>query len=370
MAYLRGVRMDLLVDFDAFWRSLSADVARARARVYTQTFSFEGDATGLALADALLQTAAPDRRVLVDSFTRFVLSDKLLYAPANWFNRELRAEQRATREMTTRLQAGGTQLRFTNPPGLSPRRWLARNHKKLIVIDDSVVYLGGINFSDHNAAWHDLMLRVEDEGVAEFFRADFEATWEGRNRLASASFPELEIHTVDGRENPSKFARALELIAAAQTEIYVASPYVTFPFYEALGAAQGRGVTVRIVTPEANNWRIFSDYARWEAGRAGLDLRFYQPGMSHLKAMLIDNRQLILGSSNFDYLSYRLHQEIIAVITAPALIEQFRLQALEPDLARSLPAGDLPPHVSKRRLEWKIKSLTAGLRWLCGKESA
>ena len=360
--------MELLVDFAAFWQRLSADIAQARSRLYVQTFSLEGDATGRLLADALLAARVPDTRILADSFTKYVLSDKFLYAPRNFFDRELHSEKRATKVMAAELANAGVELRFTNPPALSARQCLARNHKKLIVVDEAVVYLGGINFSDHNAAWHDLMLRIEDESVARFFREDFLATWEGGNKLASAIFPEIECHTVDGRNNSTKFARVLQLIAAAQQEIYVASPYITFPFYEALRLAQGRGVAVTIVTPEANNWRLFSDYARREAAGTGLSLRFYQNGMSHLKAMLIDNRELILGSSNFDYLSYRIHQEIIAVITASDVIAQFNAQVVQPDMARSQSAGELPENVNERWLEWKIQGLTKGLQWLCGNE--
>ncbi len=360
--------MELQVDFAAFWRSLHADIARARGRIYVQTFSLEGDATGLALAAALLAARVADTRILADSFTKYVISDKFLYAPRHWFDRELRAEKQATKTMLAQLENAGAQLRFTNPPALSARQCLARNHKKLIVIDDNTVYLGGINFSDHNAAWHDLMLRVEDENVARFFREDFLATWEGKNKLASAAFPDLECHTADGRDNSAKFARVLELIAAAQQEIYVASPYITFPFYEALRDAGERGAAVTIVTPAANNWRIFSDYARREAAGTGLNLQFYQGGMSHLKALLIDNRELVLGSSNFDYLSYRIHQEIIAIVTAPDLIAQFRAQVAQPDLANSQPAGALPKNVNARWLDWKIAGLTKGLQWLCGKD--
>jgi len=76
-------------------------------------------------------------------------------------------------------------------------------------------------------------------------------------------------------------------------------------------------VTVKIVTPEQNNWRGFANYARLESARSGIDLRLFQGGMSHLKAMLIDGEYLIAGSSNFDYLSYRIHQELLAIITNP-----------------------------------------------------
>src|SRR6185369_1589699 len=112
----------------------------------------------------------------------------------------------------------------------------------------------------------------------------------------------------DGRHNRRAFQRVLELIDRAQRRVFVESPYITFPFYERLRAAAFRGVEVRIVTPGQNNWRLFRNYARLESARSGIDLRLYRGGMSHLKSMLIDDDYLIAGSSNFDYLSYRLYQ--------------------------------------------------------------
>lgn len=350
------MQLELLVDFAAFWRRLSADIARARRSVYVQTFAFEGDIIGTALGTALLAAKVPDVRILADSFTKHILSDKLRYAPRHWFDPELRAEHRATLELWQRLRDAGGQLRFTNPPTLRPRSWLARNHKKLLVLDDEITYFGGINFSEHNAAWHDLMLRVEDKRVAEFARADFQATWDGRNLLQTQQFDDLTLTTADGERNAQAFAPVLAAIDAAQESIFVTSPYISFPFYDHLRAARERGVVVQIVTPQANNWRIFSDYARWEAWRGGFDLRFYPHGMSHLKAMLLDNRTLILGSSNFDYLSYCVHQELIATITAPEIIAEFRAQVLQPDVAQALTANIATADIG-RRLDWKMRLL-------------
>lgn len=357
------MRLELLVDFAAFWRRLSADIARARRSVYVQTFAFEGDSVGTALGVALLAAKVPDVRILADSFTKHILSDKLRYAPRHLFDHELRAEHRATLKLWQDLRDAGGQLRFTNPPTLRPRSWLARNHKKLLVLDDTITYFGGINFSEHNAAWHDLMLRVEDSRIAEFAQADFAATWNGHNLLQTQQFDDLTLSTADGPHNAHAFAPVLAAIDAAQESVFVTSPYISFPFYDHLRTARERGVAVQIITPEANNWRIFSDYARWEAWRGGFDLRFYPHGMSHLKAMLLDNRTLILGSSNFDYLSYRVHQELIATLTAPEIIADFRAQVLEPDLAQARPAAIAANDIG-RRLDWKMRLLSRGTRFL------
>ena len=99
-------------------------------RFFVQTFAFEGDAVGKQLSVALLSSTAPDKRVLADSFTRVVLSDRFRYSPANFFDDELRHEARETAAMMGELEGDGVEIRFTNPYGLSPRRLLSRNHKK------------------------------------------------------------------------------------------------------------------------------------------------------------------------------------------------------------------------------------------------
>ena len=353
--------IELLVNFKDFWSRLSEDITTARHSIFVQTFAFEGDVVGKKLSQALLSSSAPDKRVLADSFTRFVLSDRFKYSPTNLFNRELRREARDTATMMRTLNQADVEIRFTNPYGASPRKLLSRNHKKLIVIDDSVAYIGGINFSEHNAAWHDMMLRVEDADSVTFLRDDFVATWNGDTRMSRAQFDGIELLTADGRNNRKAFQRIIDLIDGARRSIFVESPYVTFPFYERLRAATQRGVGVTIITPEQNNWRFFAHYARLESARSAIDLRLFKGGMSHLKAMLIDDEYLVAGSSNFDYLSYRIHQELIAVITVAEVIDDFRRRVITDDLANAASVECQASLASKRWLGFQTRLFDAAV---------
>ena len=353
----------IAVDFDAFWQSLARDIRAAQQRVLVQTFSFEGDCVGIMLADALKHSPVSDKRILVDSFSRAVLSDKFRYAPGNWRNAELRAEAKRTALLQAELRAAGVEIKYGNPLGPTPRRLLTRNHKKLIVIDDRLAYIGGMNFSEHNASWHDMMLRLDDAEIAGFFRADFDAAWRGEKPQATKCFDGIEVSSLDGRSNKAAFARVLELLDQAQESIFVESPYVTFPFYDRLREARRRGVAVTIITPKENNWSHFADYARWESGRCGLDLRLLRSGMSHLKAMLIDDRYLVAGSSNFDFLSYRIYQEILAIITEPKVIADFREQVLEVDLRNSEAASEIAISASAWA-RMRVRLLNRGLSLL------
>jgi len=353
--------VDLLLDFDDFWSRLRDDIARAKGSVFVQTFAFEGDSVGRQLAEALLSSSARDKRVLADSFTRIVLSDRFRYSPANMLDRKLRHEARETTSMRRELESAGTKIRFTNAYRPTLRTLLSRNHKKLIVIDESTAYIGGINFSEHNAAWHDLMLRIDDAEAVAFLREDFLSTWNDRDCFAHGDFHEFELFTLDGRDNRRAFQCVLNLIDGAREAIFVESPYITFPFYERLRAAAGRGIDVKVVTPGQNNWSYFANYARLESARSEIDLRLYQRRMSHLKAMLIDDEYLVAGSSNFDYLSYRLYQEIIGVFTSQALISDFRERVMLPDVANSIAVDCHASAFGKHLLGFQIRVLDTAL---------
>src|SRR2546429_347531 len=80
-------------------------------------------------------------------------------------------------------------------------------------------YLGGINFSEHNARWHDMMLRLDDAEAVSFLSEDFHSTWAGRDQVAHREFESLEVLTLDGRSNRRGFARLLDLIDGARARI-------------------------------------------------------------------------------------------------------------------------------------------------------
>jgi cardiolipin synthase len=336
-------RFDLLLGAAAFWARAEADIAAARKQVLVQAMTFEGDGAGLAVAAALRDSRAADRRVLVDDYTRVVVSDRFVLSPHFLFSAPFRAEVRSTRAMFRSLRDEGIGVRTTNPiAGRLPRYGL-RNHKKLIVADD-VAYVGGVNFSDHNFAWHDLMLRIEAPEPASFLAEDFDSTWHSRSTLRKASVDGLSLYALDGRRNAAGFSDLLREIEGAERRIDVVSPYVSTPFIEALGAAARRDVQVELVAPLANNKPMVRHVLLDQAPRLGLRLRLV-PDMFHLKGMLIDDRLLVLGSSNFDFPSYYSMEEYLALIEDPGPVQEFiervlrplHAQAVEPDRLRSNP---------------------------------
>lgn len=318
-------RFELLVGSAAFWDRARADMAAAQRCVLVQAMTFEGDAAGLGVAEAIAASSAADRRVLVDDYTRHVINDRFLALSRD---PALRAEADATWAMFDRLRASGAGLRLTNPVGRNPLRYATRNHKKLLVIDDAV-WIGGVNFSDHNFAWHDMMVRIEHPEVAAWGRAEFERDWTGRTATSNATIGGVDLLSLDGSANEAGFAPLLGTFAAAQRSIEMVSAYPTFPFVDALAAAAARGVAVRLYTPRPNNKPVIRDYLMGVAKRSGLDIRL-TPMMTHAKAALVDGEHLVVGSSNFDFVSYRTNAEYVATLRDPALVAAFTAQVLDP----------------------------------------
>lgn len=330
------MKIDILIDSNEFWKSLKTDILLSKDYIYIQTLSFEGDSIGKLLVHSLLSSNSNDRRIAIDYWTKYVLSQKFLYTPRNFLNSGLRQEALDTTQLITTLTNNRVQVKFVNPYGPLFLKLARRNHKKLIVIDNRIVYIGGINFSEHNFCWHDMMLRIESSDIAKFIKEDFLATWNGENLNISKYFGDIHFHIFDGYSNEVAFNKIFKLMETAKERIFIESAYITFPFYEKLREIKRKGVSVVIIAPESNNRKIFDGYTRWESLRSGFDLRLYQGRMTHLKLMLIDDSYLIIGSANFDYLSYRSQQEIIAVITDSEVISNVKDKVIKEDLQNSI----------------------------------
>ena len=140
--------------------------------------TFEGDGSGEEFAQLLIDKASEGVavRLLLDHYSDVIADDILpfrLHRHHSW-----RAERERTRLLLERLTRSKVALHRTAPSGHLHRYLLYRNHKKMVLIDGHVAFVGGINISDHNYAWHDFMTRVSGPIVTDVQR-DFDSTWGG-----------------------------------------------------------------------------------------------------------------------------------------------------------------------------------------------
>jgi cardiolipin synthase len=332
-------RFQLLMGGSEFWNSLQKDLSEARESVYVQTLSYEWDEAGQALSRGMETSPASDKRLIVDFFSRTTLSDRSLFSPRGMLDPGLRREARETEASVDRLRSSGVRVLYVDAPGWRFWRFPFRNHKKIVTLDDRIAYFGGINFSEHNFAWGDFMIRVEDPRAAAFLSRDFLGTWEGGARVDTLRLKDMDLYV--SARGPSLFSAVGDMIDGAKREILLICPYVTAPFFERLGRARRRGVDVTIVTPEDNNRLFMRDSIREECRRSGIVLKWIPGGLRHEKALVIDRRILATGSANFDFLSYGLQPELLVVIRDRRFVEHFHDRCLQPLMAewRDAPAG-------------------------------
>ena len=169
------------------------------------------------------------------------------------------------------LSDDGVTVHWTNPVGVLFLEFVARNHKKSVVIDDRIVYLGGINVCDHNFAWHDIMLRIEDERVGAFMRARHrrdaarrEPVEPARLRRPRDRAARRRVEPAAERARPAADPRGPRVDRGAERLPDV--PVLRLPRRR----RRPRGVAVTVVAPKHNNKPRMTVYTEWAAARAGV----------------------------------------------------------------------------------------------------
>lgn len=236
-----------------------------------------------------------------------------------------------------RLKASGVNLLFFNPFNWkAPANYAGRTHRKLLLIDSEIAYIGGAGISDfwdgeagvgEREPWFDCEFRLEGEIVAALEGA-FVHHWTYAGGVADlgpetfkVDFADKPLTIVTPGSNPTyRFSpiRTLFLssLLAARKRIWLASPYF-FPDSNSrnlLIAAKKKGLDVKILTTSevCDKKKVY--YASFEGYgpllRAGVEIYEYQPSMTHAKLLLIDDRWLSTGSANFDPRSFFHNDEL------------------------------------------------------------
>ncbi len=373
-----GNQTTLLQDGPATYAAMSGAIAAAQDHINLESYIIEDDAIGHEFAQLLL--AQQRRGIQVN----------LIYDSVGGFN-----TQKTFFDALT--QAGVAVLEFNPVNPLAARgEWLLNNrdHRKLLIVDGRVAFLGGINISSvyssgsilrrskkpgGNAAWRDTDLQLQGPVVAEFQKL-FMQTWHKQHGPALAAknyFPALgtvgrDIVRAIGSTPDDPFSQIyltlMSAIGNAERQVYLTNAYfVPDPqLLQALIDAARRGVDVRLILPS------YSDSALvFHAGRAhyasllagGVHLYERQGALLHAKTAVIDGVWSTVGSTNLDWRSFMDNDELNAVV----LGREFALQMaamFAKDQAASQPID--PQAWQQRPLQFKLKEWLAQwwARWL------
>jgi cardiolipin synthase len=324
----------------------------AANRFFVQVMTFEGDRAGKQLIELMIASPAHEKLLVVDHYSDVVVNDTLLHLPPGIFNKSVWNEQEETQKLLNYAKENGIIVARTNPVGWFYARYPFRNHKKCIVIDDQI-FTGGINFSDHNFAWHDMMIRLHSSDLAEVASFDIRQNSKGIKTAGIFESDDLSVVYLN-RYSESEYGKIFSWIRQAKKSITVLSPYLSEPFLSVMKSISDR-VMINIVIPGQNNKGIFTEYLKRESRFGWFNLFEFPDVMSHLKAILIDDDHLIFGSSNFDFISYLFEEEIIVKTTSSQTIGEFKETILNPLLNSSL--------LLKNPMYNPVKSYIPGLLW-------
>jgi cardiolipin synthase len=345
-----GNKVTLLQDGEATYRAMFAAIRDARDHVNLETYIFEDDDVGKRFAEALIAKARQGVAVSV------------IYDAVGALG--------TPREFFQPMRDAGIQVLEFNPvnPLTAKVGWNLneRDHRKLLVVDGRVAFLGGINISnvysggslksttrhEQPKPWRDTHLQIEGPVVADY-QAMYLETWKkqkGEPLPARQYFPPAVVRgkevvrAIGGAPDEPVSAIYATLISAienAETEVLMTNAYFAPDpqLRAALKAAVQRGVDVKLILPSATDSGLIFHAGRSyydELLRAGIKIYERRDVLLHSKTVLIDGVWSTIGSTNLDWRSFLHNQEVNAVVLGPDFAAQMR-SVFERDLAASNP---------------------------------
>ena len=323
-----GNEISLLVTGEKAYTTLIDLIDHAEKSIDIATFVLGNDETGAAIIAALVRRAKQGVRVrlLLDALGSFHVSKKKLLTP---------------------LVASGGRYAFFMPMMPLPFRGRAnlRNHRKIVIIDNTTALVGGMNLAREYMGtntdlprWHDLSLVVNGPVLADL-QAVFSSDWQfaARQKTANNDVPVLAADgaTIALQLVPSGpdvvgdplYDSIITAIFKAQQRVWIVTPYFIPDemLLMTLCLAARRGIDVRIVLPSVSNHPL-ADLVRQSYLRQiqdnGATIYTFTPGMLHGKVILVDTTLGVVGSMNMDIRSLFLNYEIALFIYNQRVVKE------------------------------------------------
>lgn len=300
-----------------YYNAMLDDIGKAKNFIYLETYRFNNDSIGVKFRDALTNKSKEgvEIKLLMDSWGTSL--------PKTFFQ-----------EIT---QNGGEVRYFQKLRIVWDffSRNHRRNHRKLIVIDDEITYMGSANLTDYSLNWRESILRIQSDLTPVFKRAflqHFELfnkyTFESKIQVRRIFHKSFEIiRDIPSLTKQKIRKRYIELIKNAKSEVIIETPYFlpSYYFRKALSEATQRGVNVKVIMPKNSDVGLVDVLRNRFLGplyKNGIELLFYMPHNLHAKMMLVDKKIFSIGSPNFDYRSFRFQHEIVILGEDQRVIDQ------------------------------------------------
>ena len=320
------VSYKLLSNSILFLDDLEKEIERAKLSIDLQFFTFEADTVGNRVAKALFRAKLRGVKIrfIIDHFIDIFHNDYFIHRPRlnRVLQRIITGEWKNTKKLLELMGKQGIEIKRTNPLGFLRRRAFHRNHKKIVIIDrkdlkQALAYIGGCNLSEHNASWNDFMVKMKGDMVP-VLQNDFNATWRDKDINGKVEFSDGVVMTDSSKGKHEIMPYVINLINNSKKRIVIESPYLRGKhIWESLIEASRHGVDARIIVPLHNNHkRLGAPTGRSLKKLIENGVRVYRfkenGGMTHAKALLVDDITMF-GSSNLsEFLAKRLCEINIA----------------------------------------------------------
>ena len=367
-----GNKLTLLVDGPATYKSMFAAIDAAKDNINMESYIFDDSEIGQHFASALIakQLSGVQVNLIYDSLGS-IDTPKAFFQPM--------------------IDSGINVLEY-NPlnPLLTRKGWDLdqRDHRKLLVVDGEIAYVGGINISSVYSSgsfsgssrhkedkdgkpeipWRDTQVRMEGPVVDEFQELFIE-TWQ---KQADKPLPDRKYFSESGNKgqdlvraigsSPDEpfslmYATLISAINSAESQIYLTNAYF-LPDPQLLGAlkdAAARGVDVRLLLPSTtdSNFVFYASRSFYdELLESGIKIYERQDALLHAKTVMIDGVWSTVGSTNLDWRSFVHNQEINAVV----------LSADFADSMKALFESDLGVSKQITLNEWRHRSIVKRIK--------
>ncbi len=314
------------------WDAMLEAIVNARTSIYWECYILLDDTPAHRFFEILAQKAREgvSVKIVIDSYGVF-------WDTTSGVEKKLR-------------EAGAEVLYFHSlVPWWNPVRfrnwWFMRNHRKVLIVDERIGFVGGVNVGEEFRKWFDLHMRVEGTMVKQLLRS-FALSYRssgGKSRV---------LHALTKKQLPL-IARAKAYYVAyaptrrrshlrtyyinkfkmAKERITIVTPYF-MPhrwFLDALSQARARGVRVEVILPQQSENRLvtrLNHFFACQAAHRGITVLLFEK-MNHAKAVLVDGVEGMIGSSNIDANSFHNNWEANVVFQRRDMV-----RALERTIAR------------------------------------
>jgi cardiolipin synthase A/B len=302
------------------FRNILNEMKKATHHIHLEYYIVRDDGIGQEIKNLLISKALEGVKI------RFLFDDVGSWKLSKTYIREL---QNAGVEM---IPFGPVRLPFLN------NKFNFRNHRKIIVIDGSVGFVGGLNIGDEYLGknkyfgfWRDTHLMLKGEAVRSL-QLIFLQDW---YYMTNHSFLTAEYLSPDLRENNHGGVQLIaggpdnewsvikniffSMITTAEKSVWIASPYFIpdEDIFSAIKVAALSGIDVRILVPKRPDKRIVFHASRSyfpELMEAGVRIYEYERGFMHSKIVIVDHEIASIGTSNMDMRSFHLNFEVNAFL--------------------------------------------------------